>query len=35
LFKEKTFRFKEEATGVHYDKAQPCGNYCFEFIMNI
>jgi hypothetical protein len=35
VFKEKTFRFKDEATGVHYDKARPCKNYCFELIMSL
>ena len=31
----KTFRSKDEATGVHYDKARPCKNCCFELIMSI
>jgi hypothetical protein len=34
VFKEKTFRSKDEATSVHYDKARPCENGCFELTYN-
>jgi hypothetical protein len=31
----ETFRSKDKATDVHYDKARPGKNCCFELIMSI
>jgi hypothetical protein len=31
----KTFKFKVEGTGMHYNKTRPCENCWFELIMRI
>lgn len=33
--KGKAFRSKDEATGMHYDKAKPYEKCCFELIMRL
>jgi hypothetical protein len=31
----KTFRSKDKATGIQYDKSRPCNNCCFELVISI